>query len=200
MQLSPIRFGPFAWDPNTGELRRGGEVVPLAPQPFRLLLTLASRPGELVTREELRQRVWGGETFVDFERGLNFCVLQARTALGDDARNPAYIETLPKRGYRFVGKLEDAAPARPSPRRSTLLVAAAALVVIVIAAWQQRAAGPAPQRATIAVLPFDNLSGSNDSHFADGMTEELITHLGRLQPQQLSVIARTSITGYRGTP
>ncbi|HWW60877.1 MAG TPA: winged helix-turn-helix domain-containing protein [Thermoanaerobaculia bacterium] len=196
-----IRFGPYALDPHTGELRRGGEVVPLAPQPFRLLLTLASRPGELVTREELRQRVWGDETFVDFERGLNFCVLQARTALGDDAKNPAYIETLPKRGYRFVGTIENAASekARPGRRRATLLVAAAALVVIVVAAWQQRSPGPAPQRTAIAVLPFDNLSGANDSHFADGMTEELITHLGRLQPQQLSVIARTSITRYRGT-
>lgn len=199
--MTMIRFGPFALDPHTGELLRGSEVVPLAPQPFRLLLTLASRAGELVTREELRQRVWGDETFVDFERGLNFCVLQARTALGDDAKNPVYIETLPKRGYRFVGRIEGLAPeqSRPRPRRSTLLVAAAALVVIIIAAWQQRSGGPAPQRATIAVLPFDNLSGAGDSHFADGMTEELITHLGRLQPRQLSVIARTSITGYRGT-
>jgi DNA-binding winged helix-turn-helix (wHTH) protein len=97
-----IRFGPFTLDAQSGELRRDGELVPLAPQPFRLLLALASRPGELVTREELRQQVWDDGTFVDFERGLNFCVLQARTALGDDAKQPAYIETLPKRGYRFV--------------------------------------------------------------------------------------------------
>src|SRR5690349_2810904 len=109
--MQPIRFGPYALDARSGELRRDGEVVPLAPQPFRLLLALASRPGELVTREELRREVWG-ETFVDFERGLNFCVLQVRTALGDDAKNPAYIETLPRRGYRFVAPVDVERPPR----------------------------------------------------------------------------------------
>src|SRR5688572_14731451 len=122
-----LRFGPFELDPRTGELRRGGELVPLAPQPFRLLLTLAERPGELVTREELRTKVWGDGTFVDYERGLNFCVLQARAALGDDAKNPQYIETLPKRGYRFVGRGAAAASAAETPgarsgRRSTSII------------------------------------------------------------------------------
>ncbi|HVR38991.1 MAG TPA: winged helix-turn-helix domain-containing protein [Thermoanaerobaculia bacterium] len=195
-----IRFGPFEADEHTGELRRDGVVVPLAPQPFRLLVALASRPGELVTREELRQSVWGDETFVDFERGLNFCVLQVRTAIGDDAKNPQYIETLPKRGYRFIAPIASETP-KPKPRlrvrRTAIAIAAAALLVFVIAAWQQRHA--ADDRATIAVLPFDNLSGANDADFADGMTEELITHLARLQPRRLSVIARTSIVGYRDT-
>src|SRR5215211_3747654 len=103
--MDEIRFGPFVLDARTEELRRDGETVPIARQPFRLLLALARRPGQLVTREELRREVWGDDTFVDFERGLNFCVLQARTALGDAARNPAYIETLPRRGYRFVAPL-----------------------------------------------------------------------------------------------
>src|SRR6185436_20618208 len=100
--MDVIRFGPFVLDPGTGELRRDGDLIPLAPQPFRLLHALASRPGQLLTREELRQQVWDEGTFVDFERGLNFCVLQVRTAIGDDAKRPLYIETLPKRGYRFV--------------------------------------------------------------------------------------------------
>lgn len=194
-----IRFGPFELDPRTSELRRGGELIPLAPQPFRLLLALATRPGELLTRDELRQKVWGEGTFVDFERGLNFCILQVRTALGDDAKNPQFIETLPKRGYRFIGKLEleRAQPVRP--RRWRIAAAAAGLLLVIFAiAWQRRADPPA-KRPMIAVLPFDDLSATRSAYLAAGMTEELITHLGRIHPQQLGVIARTSILRYAGT-
>ena len=201
-----LRFGPFALDPETGELRRDGVLVPLAPQPFRLLLALAERPGELVTREELRSRVWDDGTFVDYERGLNFCVLQARTALGDDAKRPRYIETLPKRGYRFIGR--GAAGSQPAEsqagglraRRSTSIVAMAIAVIAILlaAAWQLRPAPAKPDKIMLAVLPFDDLSGGAP-HFADGMTEELITYLGRLRPGQLGVIARTSTNEYRGT-
>jgi TolB-like protein/DNA-binding winged helix-turn-helix (wHTH) protein/Tfp pilus assembly protein PilF len=194
-----LRFGPFALDPDTGELRRDGELVPLAPQPFRLLLALASRPGELLTREELRQQVWGDGTFVDFERGLNFCVLQARTALGDDAKEPLYIETLPRRGYRFVAPVNTPASEAPPKRRRrpnpSGLVAAAALVVFVLVAAWHRAQPADGLKTMIAVLPFDGA----DVAFADGMTSELITHLGALQPSRLGVIARTSTRTYRGT-
>ena len=191
-----IRFGRFALDARTEELRRDGEVVPLPRQPFRLLLALARRPGELVTREELRQHVWVDGTFVDFERGLNFCVLQARTALGDDAKNPQFIETLPKRGYRFVGTID--APQSPNrsglrARRSTWIVMAAALLLVLLAAAGQRREVQT-SKTMIAVLPFEGAAP-----FADGMTEELITHLGALQPQRLGVIARTSILTYRDT-
>jgi DNA-binding winged helix-turn-helix (wHTH) protein len=106
-----IRFGAFTLDARSGELRRDGNVVPLPPQPARLLTALARRPGELVTREELRHEVWNDGTFVDFDRGLNFCVLQVRTALGDDAKKPAFIETVPKRGYRFIAPVFDEAEA-----------------------------------------------------------------------------------------
>jgi DNA-binding winged helix-turn-helix (wHTH) protein/Tfp pilus assembly protein PilF len=132
--MQPIRFGPYVLDARSGELRRDGEIVPLARQPFKLLLALASRPGELVTREELRREVWGDATFVDFERGLNFCVLQARTALGDDAKNPAYIETLPRRGYRFVAAVDIERAAKPSTAR-WFIAAAALLVVLAAIAW-----------------------------------------------------------------
>lgn len=139
--MQPIRFGPYALDARSGELRREGEAVPLAPQPFRLLLALATRPGEVVTREELRREIWGDSTFVDFERGLNFCVLQARTALGDDAKSPAYIETLPRRGYRFVAPVEvERAVVPRKPALRWLGAAAAALVIAVVAiAWQRTA-------------------------------------------------------------
>jgi DNA-binding winged helix-turn-helix (wHTH) protein/Tfp pilus assembly protein PilF len=131
-----LEFGPFTLDTTTGELRRDGQVVPLAPQPFRLLLALASRPGELVTREELRQQVWGDGTFVDFERGLNFCVLQARTALGDDAKEPLYIETLPRRGYRFVASIAAPAAEVAAERRLRRPALAATVIVFLLGgAW-----------------------------------------------------------------
>lgn len=189
-----IRFGPFELDPGTSELRRNGELIPLAPQPFRLLLALASRPGELLTRDALRQQVWGEGTFVDFERGLNFCILQVRSALGDDAKNPLYIETLPKRGYRFIPQKTEA----PKRNWKWPAIATAALIVVFAAAWQLRPA-PKERPSRIAVLPFDDLSPARDEALADGMTEELITHLGRHGAQRLGVIARTSVIQYRGT-
>jgi TolB-like protein/DNA-binding winged helix-turn-helix (wHTH) protein/Tfp pilus assembly protein PilF len=99
---SAIRFGGFELALKSGELRKDGVQVKLQNQPFRVLVFLASHAGELVTREELRQQIWQADTFVDFEHGLNFCIKQIRTALGDSAQSPVYIETLPRRGYRFI--------------------------------------------------------------------------------------------------
>lgn len=96
------RFGAFDLDVRAGELRRDGAAVKLQPQPFRVLALLVARAGELVTREELKKALWGDETYVDFERGLNFCINQVRAALGDSADSPRFIQTLPRRGYRFV--------------------------------------------------------------------------------------------------
>jgi TolB-like protein/DNA-binding winged helix-turn-helix (wHTH) protein len=101
-----LRFGDFLLDPKAGELRKAGHRIKLQPQPFKVLSILASRPGEAVTREEIQQQVWGSETFVDFERGLNVCVQQIRAALGDDPDTPRFLETLPKRGYRFLASVE----------------------------------------------------------------------------------------------
>ncbi len=101
-----IRFGVFALDLRNGELYRSGVRVRLQPQPFKVLALLACRAGEVVPREELREKVWGNNTFVDFEHGLNFCIKQIRTTLGDDAEEPRFIETLPKRGYRFLPPVE----------------------------------------------------------------------------------------------
>jgi len=103
---SSLRFGDFLLDPKAGELRKSGHRIKLQPQPFKVLSILASRPGEAVTREEIQQQVWGSETFVDFERGLNVCVQQIRAALGDDPDTPRFLETLPKRGYRFLASVQ----------------------------------------------------------------------------------------------
>jgi DNA-binding winged helix-turn-helix (wHTH) protein len=102
-QLLALRFGPFELDVRSGELRRHGTTVRLQPQPFKVLLLLAGRPGDVVTREEVQAEVWPAGTFVDFEQSLNFCVRQIRSALGDNANAPRYVETLPRRGYRWVG-------------------------------------------------------------------------------------------------
>jgi TolB-like protein/DNA-binding winged helix-turn-helix (wHTH) protein len=105
-----IRFGVFELDLGSGELRKSGVLIHLPPQPFKILALLASRAGQLVTREQIDQQIWGNETFVDFEQGLNHCIKQIRTVLGDDAESPHYIETLPRRGYRFIAPIETIAP------------------------------------------------------------------------------------------
>jgi DNA-binding winged helix-turn-helix (wHTH) protein/tetratricopeptide (TPR) repeat protein len=100
--LSPLHFGGFELNPATGELRQRGDLVKLAPQPFKVLELLTRRSGEVVTRNEIRDHLWSGDTFVDFEQGLNFCIRQIREVLGDTADRPRFIETLPRRGYRFL--------------------------------------------------------------------------------------------------
>src|SRR6188508_381477 len=100
-----VCFGPFQLDLRTGELRKGGIRINLPDQPFQVLRTLLERPGELVTREELRQRLWSAETFVDFEHGLNAAVRRLRDALGDSADVPRFVETVPRRGYRFIAPI-----------------------------------------------------------------------------------------------
>src|SRR5260221_14195194 len=122
---APLRFGIFELEVDSGELRKSGRAVGLRPKAAKILVLLASRPGQLVTREELREKIWGNETFVDFEHGLNLCVKEVRAALGDDADTPRYVETLPKRGYRFIATVEGAKQTtRPFAWRSVGVLAA----------------------------------------------------------------------------
>src|SRR5437588_4023073 len=106
-----VRFDIFQVDLRAGELRKEGRVVKLQEQPFRVLSLLLSRPGELLTRDELRQNLWPADTFVDFDHGLNSAVARLREALRDSADKPRFIETVAKRGYRFIGVVDDTAPA-----------------------------------------------------------------------------------------
>ena len=103
-----IRFGEFEVDLAAGELRKGGVKVRLQDQPFRMLAVLLARPGEVVTREELRAELWRDDTYVDFDRSLNTAANKLREALGDSASRPRFVETLPRRGYRFLGRIEEA--------------------------------------------------------------------------------------------
>src|SRR3984893_15054315 len=104
-----LRFGSFEADLNAGELRKQGLRVKLQDQPFQILVMLQERPGDLVTREEIQQRLWPGDTFVDFDHGLNNAVNRLREALGDSAETPRFIETLPRKGYRFIGTVNGSA-------------------------------------------------------------------------------------------
>src|ERR1700746_3921854 len=135
-----LRFGVFAVDRKTGELRRNGVKVRLQDQPLQILLTLLERPGEVVTREELRGRLWPDDTFVDFEHSINTAVRRLRDALGDSAENPRFIETVARRGYRFLapvsGTLEAAGPtmaagAPPRPARRWWILGAVLLALFV---------------------------------------------------------------------
>ena len=174
MQRSAVRFGRFELDVRARELRKDGVRIRLQDQPFEVLAMLLERPAEMLTRDELRNRLWPDGTFVDFEHGLNAAVKRLRAALGDNAERPRFIETLHRRGYRFIGPIEP--PDDVSDREAPV------------------AGAPAGKRR-LAVLPFTSLSGDPaHEYFAEGLREEMITQLGRLCAGRLGVIARTSST------
>ena len=170
-----LRFADYEADARAGELRRQGVRVKLQVQPFQVLLFLLERAGEVVTREELQKRIWPVDTFVDFDQGLNNAVKKLREALCDAADRPRFIETLSKRGYRFIGEVEESpgiSRAIPGPLASTAV-------------------------DSIAVLPFTSMSPDPaDEFFADGMTEEIINALAQIE--QLHVVARTSAFSFKG--
>jgi DNA-binding winged helix-turn-helix (wHTH) protein/Tfp pilus assembly protein PilF len=121
--VARYRFGVFEVDPAASLLLRAGRRVPLAPQPFRALVLLLDRAGTVVTRDELKPVLWGESTFVEFDQGVNFTIRQVRQALGDDARSPRFLETLPRRGYRFLGpveRIEDAAAGPPRTKTAAV--------------------------------------------------------------------------------
>ena len=134
------RFATFEFNLRTGELRSDGRALPLENQPARALAVLIAHAGRLVSRAELQSAIWPADTHVDFDRGLNYCLRQIRVALGDDARAPRFIETVPRQGYRFVAALETAgvpATAVSGRRfgRRRQLVAASALATVLAAGW-----------------------------------------------------------------
>jgi DNA-binding winged helix-turn-helix (wHTH) protein/Tfp pilus assembly protein PilF len=130
-----VRFGTFDLDPSSGELRRAGLRVRLQRQPFKVLMALLERPGVAVSREDLRRTLWGDDTFVDFDHGLNFCVHQLRRALGDDALRPRFVETLPGVGYRFIAPVTRATPVEPSAIRPSARPSWPRWVVVLAALW-----------------------------------------------------------------
>lgn len=168
-QLPKFCFDAYELDPRSKELRKYGVKLKLSRQPFEILAMLVEHAGEIVTREEIRQGLWPQETFVDFEHSVNTAVKRIRVALSDSASKPRYIETIPRVGYRFLRQVT-------------------------------RTAANPTGRVVLVVLPFENLSAdAAQEYFSDGLTEETITALSTLDPERLSVIARTSAMAYKGT-
>lgn len=166
-----IRFGVFEADLRAGELRKSGSRLRVQEQPFQVLALLLQRPSEVISREELRQKLWPSDTFVDFEHGVNSAVARLRDLLGDSADSPRFIETLPRRGYRFIAPVDGAT-------RGT-------------------AADEAQKEiASIAVLPFENVAADPETEYvADGITESLINRLAQLL--KLRVMARSTVFRYK---
>ena len=125
-----LRFDRFELDTDTAQLSSQGTPVPLEPQPAALLVLLASRPGELVTHAEIRQRLWGDVTHVNFQEGLHYCARQVRLALGDSARQPRFVQTVPRRGYRFLPPVPAVSPARRSLRPAWVVAGLVALLAV----------------------------------------------------------------------
>ena len=208
-----VRFGVFEVDFHAGELRKSGLKIKLHAQPLAVLRVLLERPGEVVTREELQQKLWGSNTFVDFDHGLNKTINKLREALSDNADTPRYIETLPRRGYRFIAPvtLPSSAPElvptteRKSKSHFTGWAAGAVAVLLAFGIYwfgfrSRVSRAPTSGKAMLAVLPFENMSGDDsEDYFADGLTEEMIAQLGQVQPASLGVIARTSAMRYKHT-
>ncbi len=211
--LRGVRFGVFEVDLRSGELRKQGLKIKLQGQPIQILALLLERPGELVTREELREKLWPRDTFVDFEHGLNAAIKKLRAGLGDSADNPRFVETLHRRGYRFIAPVEGRpappiSPSLPAPAggKPVWRLAAAGFAVVALLAvlvglnvggLRDRFFGVAPGEITsIAVLPLDNLMGDPEQdYFVDGMHEALIAHLAKIGA--LKVISRTSVMQYK---
>lgn len=121
LKATILRFGPFELDLEAQRLLRAGRTVRLQPQPFKLLSLLVSRAGKVVSRDEIRSALWSGDTFVDFDQGVNFAISQIRDALGEDGDRPVYIETVPRRGYRFLAPItatEDDTPSVETPTQN----------------------------------------------------------------------------------
>jgi TolB-like protein/DNA-binding winged helix-turn-helix (wHTH) protein/Tfp pilus assembly protein PilF len=219
-----VRFGSFAVDLVSHELRSGCRKISLQEKPFQVLAILLEQPGQLVTREELRHRLWPADTFVDFEHSINTAIKKVREALEDSGEHSRFIETLPRRGYRFIAPVEESEEDRVTTRlisadvsnvvteapryvetrhpSAMLLLASAVILVLIVAAaslWHRHAKGKASAvtAASIAVLPFADLSPTHDQgYLSDGLAEEILNRLTKIP--SLKVTARASAFQFKG--
>jgi TolB-like protein/DNA-binding winged helix-turn-helix (wHTH) protein/Tfp pilus assembly protein PilF len=208
-----LRFRDFELDLAAYQLRRNGHPVRLERQPMDLLILLVERRSQLLSHRDIVDRLWGKDVFVDVETGVHTAIRKVRQALSDSPEAPTCVETVPGKGYRFIAPVEILPRSEPAPavsaapeRRSTLrrsylggaLLAAALLAGV--GAWLWRRAPAETPGVTVAVLPFENLSGDAElEYLADGLAEETIASFGQIDPDHLSVIGRTSTLAYKHT-
>ncbi len=235
LRSGQVRFGAFQLDLGTGELWSPQTPDPnnkvlLREQVFQVLRMLLEREGQIVTREDIKEKLWPDDTVVDFDSSINATIKTLRRALGDSADHPRYIETLARRGYRLMPRIEYPELLLPGTavgdsreqgdrcaieihakrvrRRINLpgwkaVLALASVLLLILAgyiSWRHLRAAAVPKtgKTMLAVLPFENLTGDpSKEYLADGLTEETISQLGRLNPEHLGVIARTSVMGYK---
>jgi len=213
--MLPLRFGEsFELDPGAYQLRRSGQTLRLERIPMEILLLLTQHRGQLVTREQIVERIWGKNANLDVDNSINGAIRKIRQVLKDDSEHPRFIQTVTGRGYRFMAPVRDAEPSKtaapavseaiatPSRARAWLAPASALLLLVVAAALavivSRSRPVPSEERAMVAVLPFENLTGdAGQEYFSDGLTEEMITQLGERDPEHLGVIARTSVMHYK---
>ena len=220
MPSDVIRFGDdFELDRRAFELRCSGRSLKLARIPMEMLLLLVQRKGQLVTREEIIDQIWGKDVFLDTDSSINAAIRKIRQALKDDPENPLFVQTITGKGYRFVAPTVEVQGPSAEQGGSTAKPAGAswgwlgwraalpAVLVVILAGGeyflQFRARSHSasnPRRVMMAVLPFANLSDDpQQEYFSDGLTEEIITDLGELNPERLGVVARTSAAAYTST-
>lgn len=201
-----FRFGSFEFDALSGDLRRDGLLVRLQAQPARVLSHLVHHAGQIVPREDLHEAIWGDETFVDFERGLNVCIAQIRSALGDESASPRFIRTVPRRGYQFIHPVEpipvastaeppDEVERRVFPWRSLATgVAALAILGIAVAVggrWRRPGNAGTP---TVAVVAFDNETGdAGVNRFCNELTDNFVQQFAAAAQDRYRVIGNASI-------
>ena len=207
MDSRRFRFGLFEFDAATLELRREGALVRLQLQPAQILACLVERADKVVSRDDLRKAVWGDETFVDFERGLNFCISQIRSALREDSADPTYIRTIPKSGYQFIASVQripshlpesskqEATPRSAfTARMATLASALVVLAVLAFLAYRSRTFQTATQPPVIAVLRFDNETGDPGiKSFSDALTDTVVEQLTSQSSGRYRVIGNAQI-------
>ena len=228
-----VRFGEdFELDFQSYKLRRDGRVLKLERIPMEMLLLLVEQRSQIVSREQIAERIWGKDVFLDTDNSINGAIRKIRQVLRDDPEQPRFIQTITGQGYRFIAPVVEADPiptqalesglvqtsppkeaegatasqarSNPVPQQKTWLVyvALAAALTVFLGGWVLSARAPRSinGKVTLAVLPFENLTGNpSEDYLSDGLTEEMITQLGNLDPQHLAVIARTSVMHYKGT-
>jgi DNA-binding winged helix-turn-helix (wHTH) protein/TolB-like protein len=207
MTMDPerFRFGTFEFDAAKTELRRDGILVHFQSQPAKVLKLLVGQAGQIISRDHLRAAIWGEETFVDFERGLNVCIAQIRSVLGDESTSPRFIRTVPRRGYQFIHPVERiAVPAmterterhesRTFPWRIFVAFLAAVVILIVAVALQFRCTGESDSPVIVAVTPFDNETGDPGiNSFCNDLTDTLVQQLTASGQDGYQVIGNASV-------
>ena len=199
------RFGVFEFDGDSKELRKNGRLVAIEPQPARALLLLVSRPADVITRDELRDAVWGKDTHVDFDRGLAYCVSQVRTALGDSGDNPRFVQTLPKQGFKFIAPVsttgadttkreDEPSPAIPLAFRAAIAILVAGLAIAWLVTRPRGEAPPASTKTIIAVSIFDNETGNAEyDRLVAGLSDLVVEHLTKIAPDRIAIVGNAAI-------